>query len=355
MSGLILPPQETTVIRGVAKSAALLFTLMLIERTYPGRPASEAELALLMQIDERTVRKQAQALSALGLVTAQGDRWLLTPDGRRTLFGANPQPTILSIENSEPTYLEGKISAQNVPHDMNDDDAKNVKSDSSSSLIDDTNCARTLQILRATATLFGEAVFETPDMSVLDPVFVLGWVAKIYADKPRLYNPLGTLYRRLTEKATGQERYSLPIMYCKSPARGLPSEFLREIGMEDGAANEGAYKTTSFSLDDFLPKSIEYTYPDAGDCDGYGRNLRWLEVLRDERAEIDGIERGIPVKRRGVFVGSEKVLITGNVMTVFFNKARFGKVGEFSNTFSKIYSDQCGDSSARVEFVSEEA
>lgn len=345
MSGLILPPQETTIIRGVAKSAALLFTLMFIERTYPGRPASDAELALLMQVDERTVRKQATALSALGLVTAQGTKWLLTPEGRRTLFG-NFQPSLLSIENSEPPYLEGEISAQNVPHDMNDDDAKNVDSDSSSSS-ESAKCARTLQILRATAMLFEDAVFVAPGMSNLEPDFVLGWVAKAYADRARLHNPLGLLYRRLNEMA------SLPVIYRKDPTRGLPAEFLREIGMEEKAVSVEE-EQRPISLEDWLPKPVEpERYPGESDHDAYGRNLRWLEVLRDERSYIDKVKKGILEKVHGPFSSKEPISIAGNVMKVFLNEKIYTNALEYTDILSSIYAEQCGDPSARVEFEME--
>lgn len=340
MSGLILPPQETTVIRGVAKSAALLFTLMFIERTYPGRPASEAELALLMQIDERTVRKQATALSALGLVTSQGDRWLLTPDGRRTLFGATPQPAILSIENSEQPYLEGEISAQNVLHDMNDDDlTKNVDSESSSSS-ERTKCAA-LQILQATAILFEDAVFVAPGMSDLDPDFVLGWVAKVYADRHRLYNPLGLLYRRLNEMA------SLPVIYRKNPTRGLPAEFLREIGMEVAGVEA---QTTEDNLQKRYSDGEFSEYFHRDDTPSRERNERWISIMR-KLPNVSGC---------GCH-GYERVETQGSLMRVFVaNVWNKENRAEYFNTHlgvaaSSIYAEQCGDPSARVEFVLEDA
>jgi hypothetical protein len=335
MTGTILPPNETAIARGVAKSAAVFFVMILIERYNAGRATSEYELAALLRMDTRTVHRQLTGLSAIGLVTSQADRWMLTPEGRGTLFAENPQPTLLSIEESEHSLSAGEIPAQIVHHDMNDDELIKINDTSSSSITESTNCAKTLQILKSTALLFDESVYITPALQRLDSDFVLGWVAKAYADRARLHNPLGLLYRRLMEFT------DLPVMYQKNPTRGLPALFLREIGM----IPEAEKAEQAEARQDAKPVTFEIQSRSESDDENViklsERNPLWFEIV-NQAPEIKGI----------AFHASEKVKIVGNVMSVFlWGESRVAEANEFiAPTASGIYAELVNDPAARVIF-----
>ncbi len=334
MTATILPPRELAVLRGIAKSAAVLIALLMIERIQASRATTENELAHILQVDVRTVHKQCLYLSASGLVSGQGaDRWMLTPAGRGTLFA--PSDDVRSIEESAPLLSAGfAVSAQNVLHDMNDDDAKNVLiiDSSSSSIIDGTKCEKTKQILLATDLLFGSAVYLHTAILERDPDFALGWVAKAYADKDRLRNPLGLLYKRLMD-LTG-----LPVMYQKNPARGLPAEYLRAIGMDDVIEKQ--------ELDEEIAPAT-YELP-VYEHEEVGRNCDWRSIVN-----------GLPEIKGASFHGAERVCVDGYVMTVFLRQIGRDNRAQFANEHvapvaSRIYAEQSGMSTARVEFVLEE-
>ncbi len=346
MTGTILPPRETAVLRGVAKSAAVFFALMLIERIQAGRATSELEIAGLLRMDTRTVHRQLSGLSAAGLVTAQGaDRWMLTPEGRGTLFGETLSDPHLSIEESEPLLLVSDSAAQ-IVHQIEDrltiNVAKNVQS--SSSDLDCTKCANVPQILRAAAELFEAEVLVNEIILKRDPEYVLGWVAKAWNDFTRpgstLRSPAGLIYKRLCELET------LPVMYQKNPARGLPASFLREIGMltEADVAEQAEAKTEA--------KPINYL------------GGEWSDLMsgRKESAEVRfegwvSVFRELP-KLNGVsFHGNERVELAGNVMRVYLREVWQGRVStanQFaSEVASQIYAELSNIASARVEFVEE--
>lgn len=347
MTGTILPPRETAVLRGVAKSAAVLIALMFIERVYAGRASSEMEIAGILQMDLRTVRRQFAGLSAAGLVSAHGaDRWLLTPEGRGTLFGETLRDPHLSIEESEVLILESEVSsAQNV-HQIEDrlsiNYAKNA--DSSSSDLRGTKCADVAQILRSAAELFDAEVMVNDMILRRDPEYVLGWVAKAWNDFSRagstLRSPAGLVYKRLCELEP------LPVMYQKNPARGLPPKFLFEIGLlSEAEANiraeaqeerPASYLNGAFS--EFLG---------SGDDLGQVQFDGWRGVV-NALPEVKGI----------AFHSSERVEIDGNVMRVYL-KELIGKTrvhdanALVAEIASAIYAEQVGNPMARVEFAEE--
>lgn len=349
MTTTILPPRETAVLRGVAKSAAVLIALMFIERIHAGRASSELEIASLMRMDTRTVHRQMTGLSAAGLVTAQGaDRWMLTPEGRGTLFGETLRDPHLSIEESQ-LLLSDSDSAAQIVYQIEDrlivNSTKNANLSSSDQ--DCTKCATVPQILRAAASLFEAEISAHEAILTRDPDFVLGWVAKAWNDFSRpgstLRSPAALIYSRLMELK------ELPVMYQKNPARGLPASFLREIGMLDEA--EKAEQTEENSE----AKPVSYV------------GGVWSELLGRDENEIpiafDGwvtVCRELPEIKYVSFHGNERVEIDGNLMRVFLRDNSHGDRASLANqnaaeVASQVYAGLIGDSSARVEFVAEVA
>lgn len=369
MTSTILPPERTAVIRSVAKSAAVLFTLMQIEVVHPGRAVTVMELAGILAMDTRTVERHLMKLSTSCLVSLQGDRWMLTPSGRGTLFPENAQASHLSIEESETLLLEAEIPAQNVHLDRLDREIQTINVKPLSSISQDcTKCADIPQILQAAAELLNCEITVHDIMLKRDVDFVLGWIAKAYADMTRpgstLRSPGGLVYRRLLELAT------LPVMYQKNPTRGLPAAFLREIGMADEAEKleSRAEKVEAEKVDmsDYLRQLnesrnqlVEYAYPTLEARDSFGRNMRWLEIIKDARYEKPTDEKN--KERRGIgFAGDEPVQFDGSTLlvTVSHHGSREDDYAALANQwysglFSEIYQDQSGDPSARVIFVNE--
>lgn len=366
MTATILPPERTAVIRSVAKSAAVLFTLMQIEVVHPGRAVTVMELAGILAMDTRTVERHLVKLSASCLVSLQGDRWMLTPSGRGTLFPENAEASHLSIEETEVLLLEPETSAQNVHLDRLDREIQTINVKPLSSISQDcTKCADIPQILQAAAELLNCEITVHDIMLKRDVDFVLGWIAKAYADMTRpgstLRSPGGLVYRRLLELAT------LPVMYKKNPTRGLPATFLREIGMVEEAEKlefrAEKIEAENVDMSDYLRQIneqrnqfIEYTYPKPEDSDSFGRNLRWLEIINDSRFVKAKEKRGI------AFAGDEPVRFNGDCMIVAVTHTGERTREEdyalqanewHAETLSEIYADQSGNPSARVVFVKE--
>lgn len=358
MTATILPPRELAVIRGIAKSAAVLIALLMIERMHASRATTENELAHILQVDVRTVHKQCLYLSASGLVSGQGaDRWMLTPEGRGTLFAEKPSHVLQSIEESAVLLSDGlEVSAQNVL--LEEEEAQNVELvyTSSSSVLSSesasrTFCATTKQILQAAAELFNADVYLHDVILEREPEYVLGWVAKAWNDRERLSSPTSLIYRRLMDLV------DLPVMYRKNPVRGLPAEFLRTIGMVNEAEKvDGKFVNVpaTFELGDYYPPT-ELDDDQVGDgFDSAGRHLQWLEVLRDDRFST---VRGVS------FSGREKVVVEDSVMCVSIRRRGVedwdADALRLANEHvvhvaSQIYADQIGVSTARVMFVLEE-
>lgn len=234
----LLPSEDLTVLRNIAKSAAVLFTWMMIEKNYPCRPVTEYQFADLLNIDIRTVQKQLRALSSAGLAMFQGNfTWMLTPNGRNTLFGESREASHLSIEGSEPVYLAAVYPTQNVSHEAHfvphdDDELTNTINviESSSSLIERTFCATTKQILQHTNLLFGSSVSINRTVESRDPIHALCWVSKAWADRKKLQNPAGLVYKRLSENQHP------PVYLRDDPAQGLPDDYLVAIGYKSAEA-----------------------------------------------------------------------------------------------------------------------
>lgn len=352
MTGTILPPTETAIARGVAKSAAVFFAMILIERYNAGRATSEYELAALLRMDTRTVHRQMTGLSAIGLVTSQADRWMLTPAGRGTLFAENTQPTYLSIEEPQELVSVEEIPAQFVHLDRLEDRLIKLNIDSSSSESDCTNCARVQQMLQSAAILFEAEISAHEAILRREPDYVLGWIAKAYADASRpgstLRSPASLIYRRLMALD------ELPVMYQKNPTRGLPASFLREIGL---VAEDDKAEAEQETEDD--PKPVRYGdgafsefFNQRGDDKHKPlvRNENWRTILQDERfPEIKGI----------AFSAVEVVTENNSHMTVYSSRYTLEKHNqEFLQITqtqivpiaSQIYAELIGDPSATVTF-----
>lgn len=220
----ILPPHDLAVFRSIAKTAAVLLVCLRIDEIYPGRAIADFEIADILEADPRTINKQMRSLSASGLMFEQREnKYVVTVLGRNTLMAYRNAAT-LSIEETKIYSETPELCAQNVLHDMNDDEAKNVLiNESSSIMIERTKC---VQYLEATHLLFGSAV-STTDIQDSKPEYALAWIAKAYADRknPALKNPPGMVYAKLKK----QERP--PLNWLKDPTKGLPKEYLAEIGL----------------------------------------------------------------------------------------------------------------------------
>lgn len=229
----ILPPNDLAFFRSIAKTAAVLLVCLRIDEIYPGRAIADYEIADILEADPRTINKQMRSLSASGLMLEQREnKYVVTVLGRNTLMAYRHTST-LSIEETKIYSETHELCAQNVLHDMNDDEAKNVLiNESSSIIIERTKCA---QYLEATHLLFGSAVSVT-DIQDRNPDYALAWIAKAYADRknPALKNPPGMVYVKLKKN----ERP--PLNWLKDPTKGLPREYLREIGLLEETASDEA-------------------------------------------------------------------------------------------------------------------
>lgn len=244
----LLPETQVAFVRNVAKCAGVLFAWMMIERMHPGQPVSEGQFSAIMAVDVRTVRRHIKALSAASICTSQGGGWwMLTPQGRNTLFASVPQdhsqPVLYAqtgddrdanfvTGNPQVSYSGDKkclISAQNadLQHFVlsEEEESINLISTPESSSEAGTNCTPR-QILQATEMLFKRgAVNWNPAFEARNPLFVLAWVAKAYADRANLQNPAGLVYQRLMKNELPPKKYR------EAPTFGLPDVFLLEIGM----------------------------------------------------------------------------------------------------------------------------
>lgn len=326
----LLPGQDLAMLRAIAKTIGVLLVAVRIDQLYPGRATADWEIADILEVDKRTVNKQLRSLSAAGLVMEQREcRYVVTVAGRNTLFGfAGEQiagQTSLSIEESKITDAPALVArTQCVPHD--DDDIKSINdSESSSSVTERTKCAR---LLEATHLLFSSGAVNSEGILHQNPEWVLAWIAKAYNDRRKLDNPQGLVYKRLKDGVRP------PLNYLKDAAEYLPKEYLVEIGMlampADAEDEEGC-----------LP---------SGEYDGAGRNLAWLDVLRDESC---------PTIKGVGFTGSEPVTVKDHVMTVAVRDPH-GKIldviaaCDLSATLSRIYATQQGFADAQIVFVAVE-
>lgn len=341
MTGTILPPNETAIARGVAKSAAVFFAMILIERYNVGRATSEYELAALLRMDTRTVHRQMTGLSAIGLVTSQADRWMLTPAGRGTLFAENAQPTYLSIEEPQELVSVEEIPAQIVHLDRLEDRLIKLNTDSSSSESDCTNCARVQQILQSAAILFEAEISAHEAILRREPDYVLGWIAKAYADASRrgstLRSPASLIYRRLMAFE------ALPVMYQKNPTNGLPASFLREIGLT-AEADKAEAKTE----DD--PKRVNYSdgawseffNKPSDDSVLLKRNEIWRTILLE-----------LPEIKYMPLSSHERAELNSNILTVYLRYDSVEANEKLAGIASEKLAELINDPSAKVVFVEE--
>jgi hypothetical protein len=313
-------------VRSIARTAAVLLVAAQIDHFHPGRAIADYEIADILEADKRTVIKQLRSLSAAGLVLEQQDgRYVVTPNGRHTLFGWSDgqllQPTNLSIEETKIYDDAQNVHAQNVLHD-DDDINSDSDSESSSSVTERTKCAR---MLEATHLLFtGGAVNPITDKE-LNPQWVLAWIAKAYTDRRKLTNAQGLVWSRL------QRDVRPPLQYLKNPEDYLPREYLVEIGLEEQSVEE---TETTPVMDD-------------NEYDGVGRHRVWLEVLCDPNC---------PNVRGVAFKGDEQVNCDGPVMTVAVRETLLQPIAEhnLAEALSKIYAMLSGIDHARVVFVAVE-
>ncbi len=306
----LLPQHDLAMLRAIARTASVLLVCLRIDQLNPGRAIADHEIADILEADKRTVQKQLRSLSAAGLVIEQGFRWVVTSAGRNTLFGQASQPAL--IEDAQNVHdCDGKDNHAQNARLMNDDDIKSINdSDSSSPIIERTNCA---QILEATGLLFGAAV-GTKGITDRDPDVALAWIGKAWADRKTLRSPQGLIYRRL------RDNDQPPAAWLDDPCHGLPEEYLRAIGrwVEQEEIQE--------ELVPLVP----------------GRSEIWLAVL-------DGL--GERAARR--FSSREPAELQGNVLRVQSRWAE-ERTAEYGRLASECLARVLGDDQARVEFVAAE-
>lgn len=245
----LLPPPELAMLRTIKKAAIELFVCLIIDHYHPGQAIAVYQVADILEIDQRTVQKHLRSLSAAGIMLEQRPFWyVVTPAGRNTLFGWNPQQASLSIEEIGECSQIVHV-AHNVCKSIDEDDDEvklNLKDSSSSSI----NYAQNVQILDATHLLFGGGSITTAKLNLnfFEPEWILSWVAKAYADqatpqKPRgLTNPQGFIYRQL-------QKCELPsaTVLAQYPLSALPEEYLDAIGRYERTCDRCDEKFTKLS------------------------------------------------------------------------------------------------------------
>jgi len=80
------------------------------------------------------------------------------------------------------------------------------------------------ELLRHSGILFGEPGVLRAQLPERPMRVVLGWLAQSYAQRGRLRNPAGLVYRRLQRGEMPQQRY------LEQPEKYLPPAYLRAIG-----------------------------------------------------------------------------------------------------------------------------
>lgn len=276
----LLPPMNLAMVRAIARTAAVLLAAAQIDKIYPGRAISESEIADILQVDKRTVGKQLRSLSAAGLMLEQSDgRYVVTPNGRNTLFGWSEnqqflQPTNLSIEETKITDDAQNVHAQNVLLKNLEEEESNLKQESSTSseaqnvraqnalrhggevsfavenglevvpvITDyvfedgtpvyqtqgiDGSAVTTEEIIKAADMLqgFEEGIVCTGlPLAAIKPEIALGWMAQAYDQRMKLHNPAGLVYRRLRDVESPRPN----LKYLRNPMKYLPSDYLAAL------------------------------------------------------------------------------------------------------------------------------
>lgn len=229
----LLPPQDLATLRAVAKTAAVFLVALRIDAIYPGRAIADFEIADILEVKAHAVRAQFRSLSAAGLMLEQREKhYVVTPNGRNTLFGWAGQRQSLSIE--EPESAIGFRVTLNEDLNEEDESINLTFNDSSSSFMNDrVNFPKTEKILQATHLLFGSAVATNATVLSRDPEAALCWVNKAYTDRatrenPKgLNNPQGLVFKRLMD-GTRPNPYLVG-----DPMAGLPNVYLAAIGLEE--------------------------------------------------------------------------------------------------------------------------
>lgn len=277
----LLPSMNLAMVRAVARTAAVLLAAAQIDKFHPGRAISESEIADILQVDKRTVGKQLRSLSAAGLMLEQSDgRYVVTPNGRNTLFGWSEaqqflQPTNLSIEETETYYCAQNVHAQNVLlKNLEEEEAFNARKDSTSSseaqnvraqnvlrpgnevafalengletvptitgyVFEDGTPVYQIEGVDGSAVTAGEIVkaasmlqgFEDGivctglPLDAIKPEYALGWISQAYDQRINLRNPAGLVYRRLRDIESPRPN----LKYLRNPMKYLPADYLAAL------------------------------------------------------------------------------------------------------------------------------
>ncbi len=320
----LLTAEEVDFLRSVKKSAVILFAMILIDQKYPGRSVRAADMAGLLEIDERTAEKYMVSLAARNRMLFDGRGYVLTEFGRALLLGkALPLSPVETMPAQSPGHkfqaLEQALSpvvtpaqqilplqgaqnvqdAQNVLHTMcaleeeerisildSKDSLSSTSLDLETQNAQDAQNVLTARILAATTLLFGEpgVLARGLDLPRIPPQMVLGWIKQAWAQKARLRNPAGLVYVRL--KALEKPRAE----HYTADLDGLPEEFQDAIGLLEKVCPRCEQTFTSLQAFEDHRKACIFTpaaeYTRQADTSNLEAETAWEGIQKRLKAEM---------------------------------------------------------------------
>jgi len=239
MNTTLLSPPERVMLSSIARAAGVLLVLLYLDTHYPGRSNTPEEITAILGWDERTIHKHLSSLSAANLAMRQGRGYVLTLNGRHTLFGTQDQAQVKALAQSpnapaeltispdlgtqaqaqfkalaqSPNELVSTKCAENekrctkcVPEDekstQNVHSLRTVVVDDESLILiktTTTNNAQNVQkLLEMSRMLFGDENAIAPQgIPERSQVVVLGLLAQAYRNRHKLSNPAGMVAAKL--------------------------------------------------------------------------------------------------------------------------------------------------------------
>jgi len=278
----LLTRDQVDTLRSIGDSALVLMALWMIDCNYPGRASKAQEIAMCIRKDVRTVEKQLNELCACNRAANTSAGYILLEGGRALILGMNHQEALalspvsgqahateaqaqtplLAITPTSPHLEEHKMEGEIYAHNARDSrslggggsDLNLIKvkeslpptSESSAQNVRTVQALTTLQILEASAILFGEGhevVAHRLCLELLDKdsKYVLACLAHCYdnrltLDNPRgLHTPAGVAYRMLqafpVDPKSNEKSKKPRREYLLDPWAYLPDEFKEVFGL----------------------------------------------------------------------------------------------------------------------------